>query len=77
MQCLQCKGPWHPATGHVFTPEARLCGPCARQFFSWMRATLRRRCNGHELYAAAATSIRAGIFPAPERSTPTTERIAS
>jgi hypothetical protein len=63
MRCFQCQGPWHEATGHVLMAGTVLCGPCARRFFAWMRGHLARRWGGHDFYAAAATSIRAGVFP--------------
>jgi hypothetical protein len=62
MNCYQCGATWHPATGHVLAKETYLCGPCARRFFAWMAAHMQRRWGGHDFYAAAATSIRAGEF---------------
>ena len=34
MKCL-CGAPAHPSTGHRFTENVILCGPCAQEFYRW------------------------------------------
>ena len=62
MNCMACKGPFHPATGHQFTPGpgvspmAVLCGPCARGFVTWVKGHVCRRWSKGDFYKAAAES---------------------
>jgi hypothetical protein len=64
MQCSSCRGVYHEATGHRFTANVQICGPCARHFVTWLKGHLRRRWGGVEFYIAAATSIRAPVVQA-------------
>jgi hypothetical protein len=64
-RCFACRGPFHPASGHVFTPEICYCGPCYRHFMAWFRSHTHRRSSGACFYTEALTSIRPGIYPAP------------
>lgn len=66
MECKNCDGPAHPATGHHLGGESWLCGICAGRFLAWVirhtgkKAARRQRKQGFEVsfYQAAATSIR-------------------
>jgi hypothetical protein len=68
LRCFACKGPYHPATGHIWTelpPDAQgehpvYCGPCYRKWIKWMKGHLNRRWAGANFYEEAATSVRAG-----------------
>jgi len=35
-RCSACGGPYHPATGHAFTPTCAICHRCAGAFFAWV-----------------------------------------
>lgn len=37
MICSACKGPYHEATGHAWTPSLRLCNGCTREFIKWIK----------------------------------------
>jgi hypothetical protein len=36
--CSKCKGPFHPALGHVWTEDTRLCHSCTLNFIKWLKA---------------------------------------
>lgn len=59
MSCVVCKGPFHPASGHVWGNDVSVCGPCIRHFFDWVKEHTHPRRKGPDFYAAAATSIKA------------------
>jgi hypothetical protein len=59
-RCFSCRGPFHAATGHYHRPDVPVCGPCTRRFVVWLKGHVKRRWGGHDFYAEAATSIRAG-----------------
>lgn len=64
-RCFRCGGPFHQATGHVFVEfDIAYCGACYRHFLAWYKGHTRRKWGGSDFYAEAATSIRAGVFPA-------------
>jgi hypothetical protein len=65
MKCMVCKGPFHPASGHAWSEEAVVCGPCIRHFYEWVRGQTHPRhlWSGSNFYVAAATSIRAPSAP--------------
>lgn len=58
MRCMNCGGPFHPSTGHAFSVTAVLCGPCARDFFAWVRKRMTPRKKGPDFGVAAASSVR-------------------
>lgn len=35
--CSACKGPFHPATGHQWSENCRLCNGCTRDFIKWIK----------------------------------------
>lgn len=37
MKCSACNSPWHPATGHVWTPTLVLCRNCTLDFIRWLK----------------------------------------
>jgi hypothetical protein len=57
--CSVCQGPYHPATGHAWSQETVLCGPCAGRFFAWVVRHTSRRWGGQSFYEAAASSVKA------------------
>jgi hypothetical protein len=60
-RCFACRGPYHPASGHLFREfDVAYCGACFRHFYSWMRGHLNVRFGKLHLkfYDFAATSIR-------------------
>lgn len=56
--CNACGGPYHPSTGHVFTPTHVVCGPCARSWKDWLKGMMSRRWGGQRFYDHALTSVR-------------------
>lgn len=36
-RCSACMGPFHPATGHQWTADCRLCNGCTRDFIKWIK----------------------------------------
>ena len=36
-RCSACGGVYHPASGHAWSEETVLCGPCTREFFDWLK----------------------------------------
>lgn len=61
LRCFACSGPYHPATGHVFTPDVVYCGPCALHFFRWWKGHSNRRWGATNFYEAAV------VKPTPEQ----------
>lgn len=59
MKCFSCSGPFHPASGHYWSPDVPVCGPCIRHFLVWFKQHMKRRWGGANFYAEAATSIKA------------------
>ena len=63
MRCAACKGVYHPITGHVFTEETVLCGPCAREFYKWYKLRMAqmdhptKKSKGGTFSAAVVKSI--------------------
>lgn len=49
-RCSSCGGVYHPATGHAFTLDTQICGPCARHFLQWVKAHTQRRWGGVRFY---------------------------
>lgn len=35
--CSACRGPFHEATGHAWSPILRLCNGCTRDFIKWIK----------------------------------------
>ena len=50
MKCSTCDNPYHPSTGHAFSPTVVACGPCARKFVAFVRARTTRRYGGVRFY---------------------------
>lgn len=62
MRCVQCKGPWHPSSGHWYEEWGIVvCGGCYKPFLAWLSGHLKRRWGKVRFYDEAATSIRAGV----------------
>lgn len=59
MRCAACKGVYHPATGHLFTPTCVLCGPCARDFLRWWKGMVNRRWGKLRFYDFAHPPVAA------------------
>lgn len=59
-RCLQCKGPFHPATGHMYAKDVGVCGACFRPFVAFYKGRMSLRKDGNRFADAAATSIIAG-----------------
>ncbi|HVZ88056.1 MAG TPA: hypothetical protein VHG72_13880 [Polyangia bacterium] len=58
---MQCRGPFHPATGHVDRLTGALfCGACYRPFVKWIAGHTKRKWGGANFYEEAATSVIAG-----------------
>lgn len=45
MRCFFCGGVWHNATGNYYTERVRACGPCARDFFAYVKQHVNRWAN--------------------------------
>jgi len=65
-QCLICRGPFHPATGHKWTETCALCLRCTLDWIDWlkrreaqMRAILKKKKQTTSFMEAALTSIKA------------------
>jgi len=56
-RCL-CGQTYHHDSGHILSPDAVLCGPCARHFTRWLSGHTKRRWGGANFYDHAATSVR-------------------
>lgn len=37
MKCSACNNPYDESTGHVWTANVKLCGPCARDWVTWYK----------------------------------------
>lgn len=60
MRCIQCKGPFHEASGDYDRKTGiATCGACYRPFLKWFKGHTKRTWGGRNFYEAAATSIRA------------------
>lgn len=69
MRCFQCKGPYHPATGHYYREfKVAFCGGCYQPFVKWVAGHTKRKWSGASFYEEAATSIRQGVYPAPGKA---------
>jgi hypothetical protein len=60
--CSACGGPFHPATGHSWSPTMGLCGNCTREFIAWLKerhgklSRIRKRDKNHTPFVIAAES---------------------
>jgi hypothetical protein len=59
VKCIQCGGPFHPASGHQWSKEAVVCGRCHRNFIDWLKIQLKRITRKKRFYVEAVSSIRA------------------
>ncbi len=51
LRCGRCGGPYHEATGHMFSDTVVACGPCAGRFWAWK---LREKCGWRPLSVKGA-----------------------
>lgn len=59
MGCVQCGGPYHPASGHWYERwDVVVCGGCYKPFVRWVKGMMARKWSGAAFYEEAATSIR-------------------
>lgn len=59
MRCIQCKGPFHPATGdYNRADDVATCGACIRAFYDWLKGHTRRRWQKMRFYEHTETSRR-------------------
>lgn len=40
MKCKYCSSPYHPSTGHMWSPVFVLCGSCAKDWLRWYKARM-------------------------------------
>jgi hypothetical protein len=68
VRCLECQGPYHPSSGHLYPEwDVAFCGACYKPFLRWLTGHMKRQWSGHEFYAEAATSVIPGrTLPAGE-----------
>ncbi len=45
MNCFFCQGVYHESTGCYYNERVVACGPCARDFFKWLKAHVNRWAN--------------------------------
>ena len=57
-KCFVCKGPFHPASGHMFAPDICYCGRCYRAFLPFFKGRIATRKSGPDFAKEAATSIK-------------------
>lgn len=61
-RCLQCRGPYHEASGHRDRATgAVFCGGCYRPFLAWLKGHLKRRWGGVHFYEHTETSRRVSV----------------
>lgn len=58
MRCFACGGPYHPASGHIFSEDVVYCGACYRPFVAFMKSRFYQREDEPDFIAEAMTSIR-------------------
>ena len=49
-RCSSCKGVYHEATGHRFSEDSVLCGPCTRHYVKWLKGHTNRKWGGVRFY---------------------------
>lgn len=55
-RCLQCGGPYHPATGHWDQHfDVVFCGACYKPFIAWLAGHLKRRWGKLRFYDHATS----------------------
>ena len=60
-RCLQCKGPYHEATGNYYEEwNVVFCGACYKPFVVWTKGMHKRKWGGEYFYDEAWSSIIAG-----------------
>lgn len=65
MECANCKGPAHPASGCQFSAHTILCHVCAGRFWAWVVSHTNKKARRKSrnvcavsFYEAAATSVK-------------------
>ncbi len=56
MRCSGCGGPYSAASGHIWTPQIRLCGPCTKHWLMWLEKHTSSRWGGLKFYEHTETS---------------------
>jgi hypothetical protein len=56
MRCSGCGGPYSEVSGHIWTPQIRLCGACAKHWLDWLKRHTRSKWGGLRFYEHTETS---------------------
>ena len=68
MICKCCQAPYHPSTGHMWSPDFVLCGRCAKDWLDWykrrmaqMHAKLKNKITGKRMEESFADCVAKSI----------------